>query len=213
MGEFKDDDFHGLGTYIFPDGDVFRGYFQNGKWNGLGLYMFGSTGTAKVMSSGVYRDGSINGEGVYLFNSDGEWAGDIFAGNHKDGLAEGLGAYFYSDGAKFIGLYGDDVERPGHALFRRRHQQGRHLENGEMQSRTMPSQAMTAMTATTHPSLMRPDAVVSASSAAVLPCPMTVSLSQITYVIDSCQEVYIHHEGQKYPARPSPMTRIMTLLC
>ena len=92
------------------------------KVNGLGLYMFGSTGTAVVMSSWAFC--SINGEGVYLFNSDGNGPVTFSPAITRDGLAEAPISILTAQ--KFIGLAISGTARA--SPLSRWHQQGRHLE-------------------------------------------------------------------------------------
>ena len=46
-----------------------------------------------------------NGYGVYLL--DGDWKGDKYQGEFKNGVFEGLGTYIWDDGDKYVGEWRD----------------------------------------------------------------------------------------------------------
>jgi len=55
VGEFKDDKFHGQGTYTFAKGDKYVGEHKDGKQHGQGTYTF-ADGT---FEKGIYDMGEL----------------------------------------------------------------------------------------------------------------------------------------------------------
>ena len=68
VGEFRDDTFHGQGTYTFASGAKYVGEYEDGKRNGRGTYTYAS-GDKYV---GEYKDGKPNGQGTFYSLSDDE---------------------------------------------------------------------------------------------------------------------------------------------
>ena len=60
VGEFRDDQFNGQGTYTFLDGDSYVGEWRNGEYHGQGAYIF-ADGTS---NEGIFE----NGEFLYAAN-------------------------------------------------------------------------------------------------------------------------------------------------
>ena len=48
-----------------------------------------------------------NGQGTYSY-AYGEWKGDKYVGEYKDGLRNGQGTYSYANGDKYVGEWKDD---------------------------------------------------------------------------------------------------------
>jgi len=61
VGEFKDNKYHGKGTYAFASGDNFDGSYKDGKRNGQGTYNH----TSGDKYTGEFRDGKEHGQGTY----------------------------------------------------------------------------------------------------------------------------------------------------
>ena len=93
-GEWKNDKYHGQGTYTWGKdsenpGDTYIGEFKDGKRHGQGTYTH-ADGDKYV---GNYKDDKKHGQGTYTYVS-----GSKYAGEFKDGNMHGQGAYTYYDG-------------------------------------------------------------------------------------------------------------------
>ena len=117
QGEFK---------RIEIDGDLFEGYFLNGKKNGRGKYIWANGN----VYDGNWVDGKCTGKGRISWSSgasfDGEWKdnqmsegkysfadGSVYEGSFKNGKYDGYGKRIYKDGEKYEGQWHDD-KKHGH---------------------------------------------------------------------------------------------------
>ena len=109
QGEFK---------RIEIDGDLFEGYFLNGKKNGRGKYIWANGN----VYDGNWVDGKCTGKGRITWSSgasfDGEWKdnqmsegkysyadGSVYEGSFKNGKYDGYGKRIYKDGDKYEGRW------------------------------------------------------------------------------------------------------------
>ena len=109
QGEFK---------RIEIDGDLFEGYFLNGKKNGRGKYIWANGN----VYDGNWVDGKCTGKGRISWSSgasfDGEWKdnqmsegkysyadGSVYEGSFKNGKRDGYGKRIYKDGDKDEGRW------------------------------------------------------------------------------------------------------------
>ena len=109
QGEFK---------RIEIDGDLFEGYFLNGKKNGRGKYIWANGN----VYDGNWVDGKCTGKGRISWSSgasfDGEWKdnqmsegkysyadGSVYEGSFKNGKYDGYGKRIYKDGDKYEGRW------------------------------------------------------------------------------------------------------------
>ena len=105
VGEFKDGNYNGQGTYYFLadnqfKGDKYVGEWRDGKRNGQGTSTY-PDGNKYV---GEYKDGVKNGQGTFT------WADGVrYVGEFKDGNRHGQGIYYSANGSiKDSGIYKDD---------------------------------------------------------------------------------------------------------
>jgi len=74
VGEFKNNKYHGNGTYTFVDGEKYVGEFKNGKRNGKGT----NTWAAGAKYVGEWKDEKRNGKGTFTYPTgvvkSGIWA-------------------------------------------------------------------------------------------------------------------------------------------
>jgi hypothetical protein len=89
VGEYKDGVRSGQGTYIHANGDKYIGEWRDSKFHGHGTYSY-ANGDKYV---GAYRDDKRNGQGTYIFAS-----GNRYVGESKDNKYSGLGIHTYTDG-------------------------------------------------------------------------------------------------------------------
>lgn len=100
-GQFKDGNWHGEGTVLYPDGAKYTGPFKEGAYHGHGI--------------AEYADGSVY---------DGEWESNVkcgsgllqypdgqrYEGEWKDDLQDGKGTYTQARGVVYQGRYKQGVK-------------------------------------------------------------------------------------------------------
>ena len=102
-----------FGTYTFADGDKYVGEFRNDKYHGQGTYYYLADNRSKGDKYvGEYKDGKPHGQGTYYHLADNQFKGDKYVGEYKDGKPHGQGTYYYladnqSKGDKYVGEYKD----------------------------------------------------------------------------------------------------------
>lgn len=89
QGEFK---------RIEIDGDLFEGYFLNGKKNGRGKYTWANGD----VYDGMWKDGKRDGYGKRIFKD-----GEKYEGQWHDGKKHGRGTYTWADGTYYEGEFAD----------------------------------------------------------------------------------------------------------
>ena len=121
FGNFENHKRNGYGTYYWTDGSNYYGTWKDGSQDGTGTL-------AKVdgtKQSGKWEKGSFigessqsnsslassskcifgtceNGFGIFTW-AEGDWAGDKYVGEWKDGYMSGQGYYYWHSGSKYIG--------------------------------------------------------------------------------------------------------------
>lgn len=103
VGEFKNGRSNGQGTLYFPSGAKYVGEFKNGGFNGQGTYTF-ADGDKYV---GEFKDNKRTGQGTYFFLADNQFKGDKYVGEFKDGEITGQGTYTFANGSKYVGEFKD----------------------------------------------------------------------------------------------------------
>lgn len=108
------------------DGDLFEGYFINGKKNGRGKYTWANGD----VYDGMWKDDKRTGRGRISWSNgaffDGEWLdgtmtegkysfadGSVYEGSFKNGKYDGYGKRIFKDGEKYEGQW-HDGKKHGH---------------------------------------------------------------------------------------------------
>ena len=91
------------GTFVFTDkgfeNNKYLGEFKDGQPNGQGTYYFlADNENYGDKYAGQFKDGIIYGQGTYYFLADNEFKGDKYEGEYKDGNRNGQGTYTFADG-------------------------------------------------------------------------------------------------------------------
>ncbi len=120
-GNWKDGSQEGQGTLTKVDGTKQIGKFDKGNYvgessstnlvstcltgdcdNGFGIYTWGEGNWAGDKYIGDWRDGQLSGKGYYYWHS-----GSKYIGSWENGKQNGFGTQYYSDGTKAIGEFKD----------------------------------------------------------------------------------------------------------
>ena len=80
-GEYKDEKYHGHGTYTHPDGSKYEGEWKDGKRNGQGTL----TSHDRYKYEGKWKDGKRNGQGTFTHPNGYKYIGDWNKGNFGTG--------------------------------------------------------------------------------------------------------------------------------
>lgn len=78
----------GTGHYEFPDGSSYDGDWQDGLFDGEGVFVFAGTGDTYT---GGFRAGQFHGQGKYEFAN-----GDKYEGGFAGGRPAGRGLYVWA---------------------------------------------------------------------------------------------------------------------
>jgi hypothetical protein len=105
VGEFKNGNFHGIGTYYSnskkvhgEDGiRVTSGGFKDNKYHGVNFVQWTSSNFRGDKAILYYEDGTQQGMSIYFYgNARGIHSGDIAISEYKDGNLDGLNLLIYS---------------------------------------------------------------------------------------------------------------------
>lgn len=96
VGQFKADNFHGVGDQTWSDGSRYIGQWKNGQKNGSGIYI----GVDKLQYDGQWADGRRHGHGSQEYCN-----GDKYKGLWAHGLFSGSGVYHFADGSRYEGAW------------------------------------------------------------------------------------------------------------
>ena len=97
-GEFRNGMFNGKGTFTFQDGEKYVGDFIDGTYNGQGTL---TVNGGKY--NGEFKDGYRNGKGIFLTYT----TGSKYVGDWKDDKKHGQGTQTYDSGSKYVGEWKD----------------------------------------------------------------------------------------------------------
>lgn len=109
----------GLGRIVWPNGDVYEGEFEDGLFDGLGLYQ-----TRSKIYEGPFVQGTATGQGKITYSNGNVYEGDvvnglaegqgkllmqegIYEGQFKDNVFHGLGTLIRGDGAQYVGEFAE----------------------------------------------------------------------------------------------------------
>ena len=97
MGEWKDNKFHGQGTFAGSRGK-FVGEWKEGKFHGQGTWIPGN-GDKYI---GDWKEDKRHGRGTMTYAN-----GNKYEGEWKDGNRHGQATYSWADGHKYVGEFKD----------------------------------------------------------------------------------------------------------
>ncbi|XP_072900873.1 radial spoke head 1 homolog [Hemitrygon akajei] len=150
LGEYEgernaDNERHGQGKAVLPNGDTYEGSYEHGKRHGMGTYRF-KNGARYV---GEYLQNKKHGQGIFYYPDgstyEGNWAndqrhgdgtyyypnGDTYSGEWLAHQRHGQGTYVYAiTGSKYVGnwVHGKQVEA-GELIHLNHRYQGNFLSN------------------------------------------------------------------------------------
>lgn len=94
VGEFNDGTMHGQGKYTYSDGEFYVGEFKNSSKHGHGTLIYPS-GDKYI---GEFKDDIIEGNGKFIMTN-----GAVHEGEYKNGMPNGHGVLISPDGSKYVG--------------------------------------------------------------------------------------------------------------
>jgi S1-C subfamily serine protease len=105
-GNFINNQRQGKGMFVYNNGDVFKGYYIDGLWNGSGSFYWGFENDSLFghYYSGQFINGNRTGTGLYFWPN-----GDIYEGNFVNGVSTGKGEIYWTNGSYYIGDFVNDV--------------------------------------------------------------------------------------------------------
>lgn len=96
IGNFRNDEFYGIGLFITEQGNYYFGNWKNSQCNGYGSLMMDK----KLVYQGNFKDSKKEGYGEERYPD-----GDIYKGAFYDGEKNGKGQYIFADGSRYDGNF------------------------------------------------------------------------------------------------------------
>jgi hypothetical protein len=93
---------NGFGTFTWENGSKYIGEFKNGNMHGQGTFLFGA-GNAGTKYVGEFKNGFIDGFGTWTWPN-----GEKYIGESKFNKMHGKGTYYYTDGTEKKGTWIND---------------------------------------------------------------------------------------------------------
>ena len=114
-GEFVEGKRQGRGKMVFENFDTYEGDWLNGEMDGFGTYKFWDKSKdqfSKQIYDGQFKHGVREGVGIMKYSN-----GDVYNGNWQNNYRTGDGICYFADGCVFQGLWKFDKMIRG--VFRR----------------------------------------------------------------------------------------------
>jgi hypothetical protein len=96
VGNFKNDNFNGMGLFINEQGDYYFGEWKNSLYDGFGSLIVGK----KLAYRGFFKNGKKEGIGEEKTEE-----GNYYSGEFYNGEKSGKGEYHFSDGTNYVGNF------------------------------------------------------------------------------------------------------------
>ena len=120
IGEYRNNKFHGTGTYYFApntkfvfSGNVYSGQWKNGAKHGLGTYTWSDGEKYEGQWRGTRLGGVAEGDGVFTWKDGSVYTGQFSRkGPGKNGK-HGHGKIVFKDGRSFEGRWINDLPSDG----------------------------------------------------------------------------------------------------
>ena len=96
IGNFRNDEFYGIGLFITEQGDYYFGQWKNSQCNGFGSIMMEN----KFIYQGDFKNSKKEGYGEERYPN-----GDMYKGNFYEGKKNGRGQYIFLDGSRYDGNF------------------------------------------------------------------------------------------------------------
>lgn len=96
VGQFQNDQFHGQGSQIWPDGSRYKGQWKKGQKHGKGEY----TSSDELVYDGQWESGLRHGQGKQEYANS-----DRYEGWWYRGMCSGPGTYYFADGSRYDGAW------------------------------------------------------------------------------------------------------------
>ena len=100
-GDLTDNIPNGYGTAYYSNGDIYEGYWKNGKRHGTGSY----TWKNGKKYTGDWKNDQKDGQGTIYWPY-----GDTLTGEFKNDMINGTGTYIFSNGSKYVAEWADNVK-------------------------------------------------------------------------------------------------------
>ena len=101
VGEIKNGEPSGQGTFTWSDGEKYVGEWKDGRKSGQGTLTLSSGNKFE----GEFKDGTYHGQGTFTWSD-----GDKYVGEFKDGKQHGKGTYIKPEGRKYVGEWKDGLK-------------------------------------------------------------------------------------------------------
>ena len=99
---------NGKGQKVWPNGDMYQGFWKDGEKDGWGAYTWSG---GKMKYQGEYKNDLEDGQGTFTWTN-----GDQYQGGFKEDEMDGQGTFTYTTGEKYQGGFKED-EMDGQGTF------------------------------------------------------------------------------------------------
>ena len=96
IGNFRNDEFYGIGLFITEQGNYYFGNWKNSQCNGYGSLMIDE----KLVYQGNFKNSKKEGYGEERYPN-----GDMYKGSFYEGEKSGKGQYIFMDGSRYDGNF------------------------------------------------------------------------------------------------------------